>query len=299
MRLKGNNIGNRGKISRIPEYGLAEPGSKGIVVRRLSPDTRVTGSHSVALPHRDKHYMLLIIEEGKLTGSIDLEKLDLEGPFVLLVFPGQIHLLTQVSPLKGWVIDFDPTVIDQSQQNELDIYFQRPVKIDQLPTDAGYRQIEKLLTVIAEQSLQRGLAGKAMVALFSGMLYILSSIASSVAEQSKHKKNRPQLIKQQFLALLAEHYRDWKKPSQYAQELSISTAHLNDMLKQLTGSTATTIIQDHCMLEAQRLLRYTDISIKEISYQIGYTNPSHFIAIFSARLRTTPLQYRIKYANSR
>jgi AraC family transcriptional activator of pobA len=286
------------KISRIPEYGLADPGSKGIAIRRLSRDTRVTGSHSVALPHRDKHYMLLIIEEGKLTGSIDLEKLDLEGPFVLLVFPGQIHLLTQASPLQGWVIDFDPTVIDQSQQNELDIYFQRPVKIDQLPTDAGYRQIEKLLTVIAELSLQRGVMSKAMAALFSGMLYILSSITSSVAEQSKHKKNRPQLIKQQFLALLAEHYRDWKKPSRYAQELSISTAHLNDMLKQLTGSTATTIIQDHCLLEAQRLLRYTDISIKEISYQLGYANPSHFIAIFSARLCITPLQYRIKHANS-
>jgi AraC family transcriptional activator of pobA len=286
------------KISRIPEYGLAEPGPKGIVIRRLSPDTRVTGSHSVALPHRDKHYMLLIIEEGKLTGSIELGKLDLEGPFVLLVFPGQIHLLTQASPLKGWVIDFDPIVIDQSLKNELDIYFQSPVKIDHLQTDAAYGQIDKLLTVIEELSLKRGVASKAMVALFSGMLYILISTASFVGGQSKHKKNRPQLIKQQFLTLLAEHYRNWKKPSQYAQKLAISTAHLNDMIKQLTGSTASTVIQDHCMLEAQRLLRYTDISVKEISYQLGYANPSHFTAIFRTRIGTTPLQYRIKYANS-
>jgi AraC family transcriptional regulator, transcriptional activator of pobA len=287
------------KNTRIPEFGLAEPGSKGIVLKRLSPDTKVSGSHSLALPHRDKHYMLVIIDKGKLTASIDLEKFELDGAFLLLVFPGQVHLLTPITPLTGWVIDFDSTVIDQQLQNELGVYFQRAIIIHHHKTDAAFGQIKKILTVMEELCDQRWKMSKAIAALLAGMLHIISTIASYIAEDSKHKKNRPQVIKQQFLALLYEHYRDWKKPSQYAAKLAISTAHLNDTIKQLTGSTATAVIQDHCLLEAQRLLQYTDLTIKEVSYQLGYPKPSHFIAIFSARLGTTPLQYRVRHANNR
>ncbi|GAB3960374.1 hypothetical protein GCM10028805_57870 [Spirosoma harenae] len=262
------------------------------MLKRLSPDNPVTGSHSVALPHRDKHYMLLIIDRGKLVGTIDFEQFTTDGPFLLLVFPGQIHLLTPETPLSGWIIDFNSAVIDAHLQSELELYRQNPLQLQQPKSTVAFEQIKKLLAVLEELFRQPWTITKAIVALFTGMLHIITYMASSLAEDGKVKKSRPQLIKRQFLALLHQHYRDWKKPSRYAEKLSISTAHLNDTIKQLTGRTATAVIQEHCIQEAQRLLRYTDLSVKEISYQLGYPNPSHFIAIFSTRLGATPLQYR-------
>src|SRR4051812_9084710 len=106
------------KITRIPEFRMADSGSNGIKLNRLDPGMEVSGPHSIAFPHRDDHYMLVIIEAGKLSGNIDFEEIGSEGPFLLLVFPGQVHLLTPQTPMSGWVIDFDRTVIDLQLRND-------------------------------------------------------------------------------------------------------------------------------------------------------------------------------------
>src|SRR6187549_82606 len=107
------------KIERIPEFRMADSGPKGIKLKRLDADIEVSGDHSIALPHRDEHYMLAIIEQGQLGGNIDFEDIRSEGPFLLLVFPGQVHLLAPQTPLSGWIIDFDPAVVDLELRNDL------------------------------------------------------------------------------------------------------------------------------------------------------------------------------------
>ena len=44
--------------------------------------------------------------------------------------------------------------------------------------------------------------------------------------------------------------------------------------------------------EAQRLLRYTDKSLREISVYLGYSSQSHFQTVFKKQLGVTPMQYR-------
>jgi len=282
------------KIARIPEFRMADPGSRGIKLNRLDPGTEVSGEHSIATPHRDDHYMLIIVEQGKLGGNIDFEEIGAEGPFLMIVFPGQVHLLAPQTPLSGWIIDFDPAVVDPPLRNELDTRCKYLSPMYQSSSDEAFQQIQKLLTVtqaLYKQPLDT--RHKAIAAILNGVLHIINGLALDIAETGGHqKKNRPQQIKQQFLALLYQHYSEWKKPSEYAEKLAISTAHLNDTLKQLTGRSTMSVIQEHCVMEAERLLRFTDLSINEISYRLGYPNPSHFIAIFRAQKGITPLRYR-------
>jgi AraC family transcriptional activator of pobA len=63
------------KVGYIPEYYMTDIRSKGIKLIRLNPGTAVSGDHSIAYPHRDDHYMLVVIEEGTVSGNIDLRKL--------------------------------------------------------------------------------------------------------------------------------------------------------------------------------------------------------------------------------
>jgi AraC family transcriptional activator of pobA len=283
------------KTVRIPEFRMVDPGTNGIKLNRLDPGTEVSGEHSIAFPHRDEHYMLVAIEHGKLSGNIDFEEIESEGPLLMLVFPGQVHLLGPSTPLSGWIIDFDPAVVDLTLRNDLDIRCKYPLPMHQSPFDAAFKQIQNLLTVIQVLYKQPfGTRHKAIAAILTGVLHIMNELASSVAVTGNRKKNRSHQIKQQFLALLYQHYGEWKKPTAYAEELAISTAHLNDVLKQLTGRSTMSIIQEHCVREAERLLHFTDLSIKEISYRLGYPNPSHFIAIFNAQKGITPLQYRVQ-----
>jgi len=285
----------KNKIVHIPKFRMADSGSKGIKLNRLDPGTEVAGEHSIAFPHRDDHYMLVIIEQGKLGGNIDFEKIESEGPFLMVVFPGQVHLLTPQTPLSGWIIDFDPALVDPQLRNDLDSRCKYLLPMHQSPSDAAFRQVQKLLTVIqALYEQPSDTRHKAIAAILTGVLHIINGLALHIAETGSRKNNRPQQIKQQFLALLYQHYNEWKKPSEYAKRLAISTAHLNDTLKQLTGRSTMSIIQEHCVMEAERLLHFTDLSVNEISYRLGYPNPSHFIAIFKAQRGITPLRYRVQ-----
>jgi AraC family transcriptional activator of pobA len=283
------------KITHIPEFRMVESELKGIMFKKLNSDFKVSGDHSIVLPHRDDHYMLVIINDGKIGGNIDFEDFELNSPYLLLVCPGQVHLLTPQTPLSGWVIDFSAAVVDPQLKNELSFDLQGPLLMHHPKFNVAFEQIKKLLAVMETLFEQRLVMKKAISAVLLSILHIIHGMASYAAGDGKQKNNRPQLIKRQFLALLYEHYSHWKKPSQYAEKLAISTAHLNDTMKKVVGRTATAIIQEHCMHEAQRLLHYTDLSVKEICYQLGYPNPSHFIAIFNARVGTTPLQYRVHH----
>jgi AraC family transcriptional activator of pobA len=283
------------KVGYIPEYYMTDIRSKGIKLIRLNPGTAVSGDHSIAYPHRDDHYMLVVIEEGTVSGNIDFEKIEANGPFLLLVFPGQIHLLAPATQMAGWIIDFDPSVIDMELRKELEARCNDLLFMQLSPFHQPFLHIKELLGVM-QDLYQQPLSVKheAIAAILKAVLHITSGLAFQTSETGSRKNNRPQQIKQQFLDLLYLHYSEWKKPSEYAEKLAISTAHLTDTLKELTGRSTISIIQEHCMREAERLLRFTDLSVKEIGYQLGYPNPSHFIAIFNAQKGITPRQYRVR-----
>ena len=97
------------------------------------------------------------------------------------------------------------------------------------------------------------------------------------------------------MKLTKEHFKIWKQPAQYAAALSISTAHLNDTVKSLTGSPVSVHIQEASIMEAKRLLYFTANSVKEIAYEVGYEEPVYFGKLFKKVTNLTPLEFRKKF----
>jgi AraC-like DNA-binding protein len=83
-----------------------------------------------------------------------------------------------------------------------------------------------------------------------------------------------------FKDLLEKHFIDWKKVGDYATELNLSSDYLNNVVKATIGKTAKELIQQRTVLEAKRLGLHTNLSTKEIAYQIGFDDPSHFSKFF-------------------
>ena len=57
------------KILHIPQFRMNDSGSKGIKLKKLEAEIDITGEHSIATPHRDEHYMLVVLDKGKLSGN--------------------------------------------------------------------------------------------------------------------------------------------------------------------------------------------------------------------------------------
>ncbi|ANF52236.1 hypothetical protein A0O34_17680 [Chryseobacterium glaciei] len=86
-----------------------------------------------------------------------------------------------------------------------------------------------------------------------------------------------------------------ESPSFFAKKLNISTSHLNDCVNSNTGKSVTYWLQNAMIVEAQRLLYYTDNDVKEIAYNLGFEDHSYFSRLFKKISNETPLSFRRKF----
>ena len=74
--------------------------------------------------------------------------------------------------------------------------------------------------------------------------------------------------------------------------MSVSYKHLNTIRKEISGFTAKQFIDNHVILEAKRYLATTDISIKELTYDMGFDEPTNFVKFFSKHTQMTPAVFK-------
>jgi len=83
-----------------------------------------------------------------------------------------------------------------------------------------------------------------------------------------------------------------RSPKDFADQLSIHVNHLNRALRSSTGKTTSEHIFERLVAEAVALLKHTDWNISEISYCLGFEEPSHFNNFFKKHTSFTPSALR-------
>jgi AraC family transcriptional regulator, transcriptional activator of pobA len=78
----------------------------------------------------------------------------------------------------------------------------------------------------------------------------------------------------------------------YADALRVPPAALSRALSHVTGRATKEHITDRVMLEAARLLRFTDLSVGEIAYRVGLEDQMYFSRAFKRHYGVSPLAYR-------
>lgn len=81
----------------------------------------------------------------------------------------------------------------------------------------------------------------------------------------------------------------------FAEKLNISPNYLSDLLKNATGRNAQTHIQESIVERGKELLSTTNLSIKEIAYDLGFEYPQSFSTMFRKNTQQTPLQFRTSF----
>ena len=77
-----------------------------------------------------------------------------------------------------------------------------------------------------------------------------------------------------------------------ANKLNVTTHYLSDMLRVLTGQNTQQHIHEKLIEKAKEYLSLTDLSVAEISYQLGFSYPQSFSKLFKKRTRISPLEFR-------
>ena len=95
-----------------------------------------------------------------------------------------------------------------------------------------------------------------------------------------------------FAELLERDFTRHHDAGHYADILRVPAAALSPALTQVTGRTTKELVTDRVMLEAARLLRFTDLSIGEIAFRVGFDDPMYFSRAFKRHHRQPPTAYR-------
>ena len=94
---------------------------------------------------------------------------------------------------------------------------------------------------------------------------------SAKVHNSKNEKVK------EFEKLVDNYFRENKMPSFYAEKLNVTANYLNKICNKEAGKTAGDIIRKRIIIEAQRFLHYTNLSINEVAHDLGFENASYFI----------------------
>ncbi len=251
------------------------------------------------IAHRHDYYTLLLVEEASGFHVVDYNKFAFDTFEVHFVSPGQIHQVELTKRPKGSVMTFTRSFLIKNNIPESFIsninLFQNfgntpPLKLDP-------KTFQKLKSIIDEMETCMGgdlnYGSRAAGALLQ--LFLIYCNNSSVLDSNQlDEKNAGVCILRDFKKLVEEKYKEWHKVKAYASELHISAKHLSQTVKDLTGKVTKEHIQDRLALEAKRLLLHTNLSVKEVAYEIGFEEPLHFSGFFKRRVGVSPRQFRQK-----
>ncbi len=95
-----------------------------------------------------------------------------------------------------------------------------------------------------------------------------------------------------FSALVEKHFRTLHKVSDYAELMNKSPKTLSNVFNALGEKTPLQIIHERIILEAKKLLLYTDKSSKEISFELNFSDPVQFSRLFKNETGFTPVDFK-------
>ncbi|WP_205514544.1 helix-turn-helix domain-containing protein [Longitalea arenae] len=99
-------------------------------------------------------------------------------------------------------------------------------------------------------------------------------------------------IIRQFNLLVENHYKKEHSVKFYADQVNRSPKTLSNLFALYNKKSPLAIIQERIILEAKRLLLYTDRSAKEIAYELGFEDAAYFSSFFKKSTEVSPSEFR-------
>lgn len=218
----------------------------------------------------------------------------------LVVLPARI-----ITSSKNWSLDVEADFIlfnmDFFLQNNIPHQYIESKKILSTSiqpyihlTDEQAEEIAGIFEVMFRENRRNESHKDELIALKIVELLILSE---RLFEEELHlETNLPAIdVIKRFIDLLEVHFSKERSVGFYASQLTMHPNYLNALIKKHTGLTAKESIQNRLLLEIKYLLHSTNLSIKEISNQVGFDDPN-YLAVFFRRLeKMSPANYRSSF----
>ena len=163
------------------------------------------------------------------------------------------------------------------------------------PDEASYiNDLSKLMRATLAGDATTANRDRVLAALFAAMFhYVMGIIPKHTFVGQADVSNRTDELFNRFVVLLREHCRTQRSVEFYAAQMGITPKYLSLILKKKSGRNASKLIDEAVVYEAKRLLKYSGLSIGEISDNLNFTSQSFFGKYFKQRVGVSPSRYKL------
>lgn len=250
-------------------------------------------------PHKKDHFCIFIIEQGTVQVNIEEKIHQLKTGKFSVVFPDQVHFLSDYSAdLAGSIVLFEEILFcSDILKNELSAYnvnLSTTLNCILLP-QGDFKNSLSLIQSIKDIYLDPSLIKKEQ-ARFYIKVFLLGLIESIHGQHPVLQHETNQHVYMDFKKLLNQQYKTERTVQYYASKLSITPKKLNEITKKHCGETAINAIHNRILMEIKRQLLFSDLSHKEIAFDLGFSSPSALNKFVKAKLKETPTELQSELA---
>lgn len=254
----------------------------------------------ISIPHKHNFYLVVLFTAGTGFHEIDFIRFDVQRGSVFFLSPGQTHHWEFSTPANGFIFFHSDTFFElnftQQRLSQFPFYYSSQNVPMVLLSEHQTEKMEKEFSALFNETTQIQLYRKQkIVQLMDGIYIDLARIYLSETQTKQAvKTNYSQQIKM-LENHINRHYKLQKSPSFYADQMHVSTKHLNRIVNESIGKTTSTLISERILLEAKRYLCNPSMNIVEIATELGFEDSAYFSRFFRKNEGMRPTEFRSKY----
>ena len=256
-------------------------------------------------PCRFRGYLAFFCIEGHFELEINLKRFSVRENSLFLYTPGNIVRVAIISKEEKEMVHFIVVAISSdlmsSTRFDFNKLYDESLHLLENPSVVLSEQEKNLcksyLSLINEISeLKIPNTKESVTSLISSIFYLMGALwGNRVTEAIKNQDEgsiRSKAVFENFLKLVRDYHTKERNLSFYADKLFLTPKYLSKLIKTVSGKSAHEWIDSFVILEAKNLLKYSDMSIKSIVYELNFPNQTTFYRFFKTKTGMTPSEYR-------
>ena len=123
------------------------------------------------------------------------------------------------------------------------------------------------------------------------------SVARLAAHEHRSTGTQPASFQlfERFQRLVEQHFREHWTVRDYVRELGVTEGRLSTVCRRTADQGALQIIHNRVIMEARRNLVYTNMSVSEVAYDLGFKDPAYFSRFFSQHAGEPPGRFKTRH----
>jgi len=257
-------------------------------------------------PVRFDGFIIFYLKKGHFTVDVNLKTYEVRERSLMILVPGNIIKVSHYNEASIGETQLIFVLISKEFMSGIRFDFLKVFQDSVRLLDNPCITLDDFQMSLANDYFN--LARKVLGAPFSNKREIIGSLLTSLtylstdvwtrqvdeARKNTAAQHNPRLnqIFERFIALVNEYHCSERGMAFYADKLCLTPKYLSKLIKQASGRSAPDWIDEFVVLEAKNLLKYSNMAIKEIVFQLHFPNQSVFYKFFKTHTGMTPSEYR-------